>query len=295
MAKAAFASKLEDGEASQVSLEAIQSESAREKSQLVTEEVREEHAVLSAKAREQKASELLTSANQQLKEGAKRNEAAIVHAEQNLQAKALQVTLTGQARLTTRIEAEKLEMEAAAASRTATSKLADFGRQQRASRKQFEHALQAAHSKVDAAVSERGFARSKLVSATEESKRANAAAAIAASDVKRTASVQEERIDQASKKADQLRQEHQQDVTQLGNAKRQLRSSQSALTAAQDDEVAAREAASRSGVALWNVQNLASAAQTLQKKVDLEKRRLQLAERSKAKLLKEQISTSDAE
>jgi len=238
LTKAAFASKLEDGESSQASLEAIQSESAKEKSQLVTEEAGLEQALLLAKAREQKASGLLTSANQQLQEGGKRNEAAIVHAEQSLQQKALKVTLTGQARLTTRIEAEKLEMEAAAASRAATSKLADFGRQQRASRKQFEQELQAAHDKVDAAVSERGFARSKLVSATEESKRANTAAAVAAADVKRTASVQEDRIDQTSKKADQLRHQHQQDVAQLGNAKRQLRSSQSALTAAQDNEFA---------------------------------------------------------
>ena len=58
-------------------------------------------------------------------------------------------------------------MEAAAASRAATSKLADFGRRQRASRKQFEQKVQIAEDQVDTAVEERGLARSRLVSATE--------------------------------------------------------------------------------------------------------------------------------
>jgi len=106
-AKANFASKVEDNEAAETELQTVRSEAAKEKAKLVTEEAREEHGVLLAKAREQRAAETLTAANHQLEKGSKLSEASIAHAEQGLQDKTLQVQLTQEHTLTTRIEAER--------------------------------------------------------------------------------------------------------------------------------------------------------------------------------------------
>jgi hypothetical protein len=288
-AKANFASRVEDSEAAEMARQAVQSEATKEKAKLLTEEAREEQAVQLAKAREKQVGEALTAATQQVEKGGKLSEIAIAHAQQHLQDKTLRVTITQEHRLTTRIEAEKMQMEAAAASRAATSKLADFGRQQRASRKKFEQQLRTAEDKLDTAVSERGLAHSRLVTATEESKRTNGAAAVASADVKRVTRLQEDRVEQASKKADKLSQQHQQDVAQYDNAKRGLRNSKSALQAAQEAEASARDRVQETGQALWEVQNMGGEANRLQEKVTFEKRKLQIAERHKAKLLKEQI------
>ena len=91
VAKANFASKVEDNQAAEMELQTVRSEAAKEKAKLVTEEAREEHAVLLAKAREQQAAQTLTAANLQLEKGSKLSEASIAHAEQSLQDKTLQV------------------------------------------------------------------------------------------------------------------------------------------------------------------------------------------------------------
>ena len=68
-----------------------------------------------------------------------------------------------------------------------------------------------------------------------------------------------------------------------------MSSSKSALGAAQEAESSTRAALSESGAALWEVKNMGSTAARLQQKVDLEKRKQQIAERYKAKLMKERI------